>query len=102
MTTKRETIGAAAKLVMSADRCEVSADGEDVAMFAVKVHDAQGRVRSHYRQSVTFKVSGPESSSASATAIPPTRNPTRAPRARPSAVSAWALCSRPNRRSHHR
>ena len=44
MTAKRETTGPAAKLVMNADRKEVSADGEDVAMFAVEVHDAQGRV----------------------------------------------------------
>jgi len=40
MTAKRETTGPAAKLVMNADRKQVSADGEDVAMFAVEVHDA--------------------------------------------------------------
>ena len=43
MTAKRETVGAPAKLVLTADRKEISADGEDVAMFAVEVQDAQGR-----------------------------------------------------------
>jgi beta-galactosidase len=58
MTAKRETTGAAAKLVMSADRQEVSANGEDVAMFAVAVQDAQGRVLPITDNEVTFKVSG--------------------------------------------
>jgi len=58
MTTKRETTGAAAKLVMTADRREVSADGEDVAFFAVEVQDAQGRVLPTTDNLVTFKVSG--------------------------------------------
>jgi beta-galactosidase len=58
MTAKRETTGPAAKLVMNADRKEVSADGEDVAMFAVEVHDAQGRVVPIADNEVTFRVSG--------------------------------------------
>jgi beta-galactosidase len=58
MTTKRETTGHAAKLVMNADRREVSADGDDVAFFAVKVQDAQGRVVPITDNLVTFKVSG--------------------------------------------
>jgi beta-galactosidase len=58
MTAKRETTGAAAKLVMSADRQEISANGEDVAMFAVAVQDAQGRVLPITDNEVTFKVSG--------------------------------------------
>jgi beta-galactosidase len=58
MTAKRETTGAAAKLVMNADRQEVSADGEDVAMFAVEVQDAQGRVVPITDNEVTFRVSG--------------------------------------------
>ena len=37
LTEKRETTGAPAKLVIRSDRQEVSADGEDVAMFAVEV-----------------------------------------------------------------
>jgi len=58
MTAKRETTGPAAKLVMKADRKEVSADGEDVAMFAVEVHDAKGRVVPIADNEVTFRVSG--------------------------------------------
>jgi beta-galactosidase len=58
MTAKRETTGPAAKLVMNADRREVSADGEDVAMFAVEVQDAQGRVVPITDNPVTFRVSG--------------------------------------------
>jgi beta-galactosidase len=58
MTAKRETTGAAAKLVMNADRREVNADGEDVAMFAVEVQDAQGRVVPITDNEISFKVSG--------------------------------------------
>jgi beta-galactosidase len=58
MTTKRETTGPAARLAINADRQEVSADGEDVAMFAVEVRDAQGRVVPITDNEVTFRVSG--------------------------------------------
>ena len=58
MTVKRETTGPAAKLVLNADREEVSADGEDVAMFTVEVRDAQGRVVPIADNKVTFRVSG--------------------------------------------
>jgi beta-galactosidase len=57
-TTKRETTGPAAKLVMTADRREVSADGEDVAFFAVEVQDAHGRAVPITDNLVTFKVAG--------------------------------------------
>ena len=50
MTAKRETTGPAAKLVLRPDRREISADGEDVAMFTVEVQDAQGRRRADHRQ----------------------------------------------------
>jgi beta-galactosidase len=59
MTAKRETTGPAAKLVLSADRKEISADGEDVAMFAVEVEDAQGRAVPTADNPVSFRVSGP-------------------------------------------
>ncbi|HTT19572.1 MAG TPA: beta-galactosidase GalA [Candidatus Sulfotelmatobacter sp.] len=58
MTTKRETAGAAAKLILSADRAAINADGEDVAMFAVEVQDAQGRTVPIADNEVTFRVSG--------------------------------------------
>ena len=58
MTAKRETTGPAARLEMRADRKEVLADGEEVAMFAVEVRDAQGRVVPITDNLVTFKVTG--------------------------------------------
>jgi beta-galactosidase len=58
MTAKRETTGTPAKLVMHADRQEISADGEDVAMFVVEVRDEQGRVVPITENEVTFSVSG--------------------------------------------
>jgi beta-galactosidase len=58
LTAKRETTGTAAKLVMKSDREEVFADGEDVAMFAVEVHDEQGRVVPVADNEVAFRVSG--------------------------------------------
>ena len=58
MTAKRETTGPAAKLTMIADRSVISADGEDVAMFAVSVEDAQGRVVPVTDNEVAFRVSG--------------------------------------------
>ena len=58
MTAKRETTSAPATLVMAADRDQIAADGEDVAMFAVEVHDAQGRIVPITDNEVTFRVSG--------------------------------------------
>jgi beta-galactosidase len=58
MTARRDTTGAAAKLVLRADRGGVSADGEDVAMFAVEVQDAQGRTVPITENEVTFRVAG--------------------------------------------
>ena len=59
MTAKRETTGARGKAGDDARiGREVSADGEDVAMFAVEVQDAQGRVVPITDNEVTFKVSG--------------------------------------------
>ncbi len=58
MTARRETTGAAAKLVMKPDREQISADGEDVAMFALEVHDAQGRGVPVADNEVTFRVTG--------------------------------------------
>ncbi len=58
MTTKRETTGAPARLVVKADRASIQADGEDVAMVAVEVQDARGRVVPITENQVTFAVSG--------------------------------------------
>ena len=58
MTAKRETTGPAAKLVLTADRGTISANGEDVAMFAVEVQDAQGRYVPTADNQVSFRISG--------------------------------------------
>jgi beta-galactosidase len=58
LTAKRETTGAAARLVMKVDRDILVADGEDVAMFAVEVQDAQGRAVPVADNQVTFYASG--------------------------------------------
>ena len=58
LTTKRETTGAPKKLVITADRKTLKADGEDVGMFAVEVRDAEGRLTPVTENDITFKVSG--------------------------------------------
>jgi beta-galactosidase len=58
MTAKRETTGSPAKLIIRPDRQEVSADGEDVAMFAVEVKDSHDRVVPITNNEVTFKITG--------------------------------------------
>jgi beta-galactosidase len=58
MTTRRDTTGAAAKLVMTVDRPEIKADGEDVAMIAIEVQDAKNRTVPITSNEVTFQVSG--------------------------------------------
>jgi len=58
MTTKRETTGSPARLVLKADRETIKADGEEIAMFAVEVQDAQGRVVPVTDNDVTFAISG--------------------------------------------
>jgi beta-galactosidase len=58
LTAKRETAGPAAKLVLTVDRKEISADGEDVAMFAVEVQDAEGRPVPTADNEVSFRITG--------------------------------------------
>ncbi len=59
MRAKRETAGAPAKLVLKANRPEIDADGEDVAVFSVEVVDAKGVVVPITDNRVTFLVTGP-------------------------------------------
>jgi len=59
LTTRRGTTGPAAKLVLRPDRDSLSADGEDVAMFAVDVQDASGRTVPVTDNLVSFRVTGP-------------------------------------------
>jgi len=59
MTTRRDTTGPAARLVLRPDRTSIAADGEDVAMIAVEVQDAKGRTVPITDNLVTFRVTGP-------------------------------------------
>ncbi|HUP02982.1 MAG TPA: beta-galactosidase GalA [Bryobacteraceae bacterium] len=58
LTERRDTVGTPAQLVLTSDRRTVNADGEDVAMFAVEVRDAQGRYHPLADNQVSFRVSG--------------------------------------------
>ena len=58
MTTARETTTAPAKIVLRADRDSISADGEDVAVFAVEVQDAKGHTSPITDNLVTFHIKG--------------------------------------------
>ena len=55
---KRETTGVPAQLSMRVDKHEISADGEDVAMFAIEVQDAGKRVVPLTDNPITFRVTG--------------------------------------------
>ena len=58
LSAKRETTGAAAKIVLSSDRARISADGEDVAVLTAQVQDSQGREVPIADNELTFKVTG--------------------------------------------
>ncbi len=58
LTEKRETTGAPAKLVLSADRAKISADGEDLSVITVEVQDAKGRMMPIASNLVTFAITG--------------------------------------------
>lgn len=59
MASRRETTGAPAALTARVDRPAISADGEDVTLVTVEVHDAQGRTVPITDNVVTFAVKGP-------------------------------------------
>ena len=56
---KRETAGAAAKVVLTADRAALTADGRDCAVLRAEVFDARGRPVPKAANLVTFAVTGP-------------------------------------------
>jgi beta-galactosidase len=61
LTGKRETAGRAAKIVAVADRAEISADGQDLAVVNVSIVDAQGRPVATSSNKMTFALNGPAS-----------------------------------------
>lgn len=58
LVERRETTGAPAKIALRADRIEIDANGEDVAMITVEVQDAQGRLAPEAGNDILFAVSG--------------------------------------------
>jgi beta-galactosidase len=58
MTARRETIGAPATIRLSADRSEIAADNEDIALVRVEVLDAAGRVVPTADNLIKFRISG--------------------------------------------
>jgi beta-galactosidase len=58
LTEKRETTGPAAAIRLTADRAEINADGEDLAVLTVEVLDKQGRPVPTASNFISFKVSG--------------------------------------------
>jgi beta-galactosidase len=59
LVSKRETTGAPSQIVLRPDRSTLDANGEDVAVVAVEIADAQGRVVPTANNTVTFRLSGP-------------------------------------------
>src|ERR1019366_6970493 len=55
---KRETTGEPASILLTADRTEIDADGEDIAVLKVEVLDRQGRPGPTANNKLGFKVSG--------------------------------------------
>ena len=58
LTARRETTSIPAAIVLSADRAVISADGEDVAMIQVEVHDDKGRIVPVTDNEIVFNVTG--------------------------------------------
>jgi beta-galactosidase len=59
LTARRETAGAAARVVLRADRARFNADGEDCVVIAAEIQDARGRMVPNADHLVRFEVSGP-------------------------------------------
>ncbi len=55
---KIETTGEPARVVLSADRREINADGEDVSVLRVEVEDSDGRIVPTANNLIKFEVSG--------------------------------------------
>jgi beta-galactosidase len=58
LTEKRETTGPAVAIRLSADRTEIDADGEDVAILKVEALDKDGRPVPTASNSIGFNVTG--------------------------------------------
>jgi beta-galactosidase len=59
LTEKRETTGPAAAIRLTADRSEIVADGEDIAILTVEALDKSGRPVPTANNQIVFSVTGP-------------------------------------------
>ncbi len=59
LTRKRETTGPTVSIRLTADRNEINADGEDIAILRVEGLDKEGRLVPIAKNAIAFKVSGP-------------------------------------------
>jgi beta-galactosidase len=58
LVEKRETTGKPESIRLTADRSEINADGEDVAVLKVEVLDKEGRAIPTAGNTISFKISG--------------------------------------------
>jgi beta-galactosidase len=58
LTEKRETTGKPESIRLTADRTEIDANGEDIAVLTVKVHDEEGRALPTAGNMISFKITG--------------------------------------------
>jgi beta-galactosidase len=58
LVEKLETTGEPATILLTADRTEIDADGEDIAVLKVEVLDRQGRPVPTANNKIGFKISG--------------------------------------------
>ncbi|MGH9887255.1 MAG: beta-galactosidase, partial [bacterium] len=58
MTQTVETTGPVVRILLTADRARIAADGEDVAVITAAVVDANGRVVPVANDEITFEISG--------------------------------------------
>ena len=58
LTEKRETTGPPASIRLTADRTEINADGEDLAILKVEALDKEGRPVPTANNHIAFKISG--------------------------------------------
>jgi beta-galactosidase len=58
LSEKRETTGLAAAIRLTADRTEINADGEDLAILKIEVLDKEGRPIPTANNLIGFKISG--------------------------------------------
>ena len=59
LTSKRETTGAPARIGLHADRTNIAANSEDVAVLTIEILDAEGRIVPTASNMVHLSVSGP-------------------------------------------